>query len=258
MAVEPKGVALVTGASKGIGRAISLRLADDGFDIALNNRSSSKEELYTLSQEINQKGRRTFITIGDVSQEEDVRCMVDATVQNLGALDVMVANAGVWGKYSPIQDINAEDWDHAFNNNTRGTFLCYKYAAQQMIKQGRGGRIIGASSLGGRKGISGMSSYCSTKFAIQGLTQSAAKDLGQHRITVNAYAPGTIETPMFETVLQNSTNRESARAARIDETCVGYLGMPLDIASLVSYLASKEAHFITGQTISANGGVYFD
>ncbi|KAF9459798.1 short chain oxidoreductase [Collybia nuda] len=253
-----KGIAIVTGAASGIGKAVALRLAGDGFDVALNDLESSKARLETLTQEITQKGRRTTIVLGDVSKEADVKRMVDSTVQDLGSLDVMVANAGVACKFVSFQDSTSEDWDRVFSINARGVFLCYKYAAQQMIKQGRGGRIIGASSLAGKQGLSISASYCASKFAVRGLTQSAAKDLGPHKITVNAYAPGYINTPLLTAMGEELGGAEALRQDRIKITPLGRLGEDEDIASIVSYLASKESHFITGQSISVNGGVYFD
>ncbi|KAF9459800.1 short chain oxidoreductase [Collybia nuda] len=256
--MDPKGVALVTGAASGIGKAIALRLASDGFDIALNDLESSKGRLEILTQEITQKGRRTSIVLGDVSQEVDVKRIIDTAVHDLGGLDVTVANAGIVEKPVPFPDTKVEDWDRIFSINSRGVFLCYKYAAQQMIKQGRGGRIIGASSIAGKQGDGLYASYCSSKFAVRGLTQSAAKDLGPHKITVNAYAPGYINTPMLNSIGDNIGDWETFKQNRVGITPMGRLGEDNDVASIVSYLASKESHFITGQSISVNGGIFFD
>ncbi|KAF9459803.1 hypothetical protein BDZ94DRAFT_1324512 [Collybia nuda] len=256
--MEHKGTALITGVVGGLGKAIALRLADDGFNIALNDLENNEDHLRTLSQEISQKGRRTFIALGDVAQEADVQRMINLTVQDLGSLDVMVANAGIASRVVPFQDIKVEDWDRVFNVNGRGVFLCYKYAAQQMIKQGRGGRIIGACSLAGKQQFASSAPYTSSKFGVRGLTQSAAKDLGPHKITVNAYAPGYIETPMLTAMRDGLGDWETFKQDRIERTPVRCLGQPEDIASIVSYIASKESHFITGQTVSVNGGVFFD
>ncbi|KAK7460440.1 hypothetical protein VKT23_009162 [Stygiomarasmius scandens] len=138
-------VAIVTGSAHGMGRSIALRLADDGFDVGINDIPSKKDLLSTLEKEIAAKGRRACILPADVSDEESVKGMVDTVVQELGSLDVMVANSGVFLRKS-ILEITTDDWDRVQNINSRGVFLCYKYAAKQMISQGRGGRIIGASS----------------------------------------------------------------------------------------------------------------
>ncbi|KAK0218615.1 hypothetical protein EDD85DRAFT_353344 [Armillaria nabsnona] len=206
-----KGVAVVTGAGQGIGKAIALRLADDGFDIAVNDIALDAKinKLRDVQAEIIEKGRQCGVFPGDVSNEEDVKSIVEGVVNTLGGLDVMVANAGVCPTAS-VLDYTVEQWDRAFAINTRGAFLCYQYAAKQMIKQGRGGRIIGCSSSAGKQGLAMMSLYGATKSAIRGLTQGAALDLGKFGITVNAYAPGAVDTEMsnhshsYNARLQNS------------------------------------------------------
>jgi len=156
-----------------------------------------------------------------------------------------------------------EQWDRVLAVNLRGVFLCYKHAAKQMIAQGRGGRLIGASSLAGKKGHAQYSAYSASKFAVRGLTQSAALEYAKHGITVNAYAPGTIMTPMvqdIEDTLVKGTGMTPEQASQLTANigAVGYKGTPEDIANLVSYLVSKEAHFVTGQSISCDGGAFFD
>jgi len=252
-----KGIALVTGAASGIGRAIALRLADDGFGIVLNDLKTNKQQLDTLTGEITRKGGKSLVTFGDASLEADVKGMVDSAVQNLGQLDVMVANAGILID-KPFIETTVEDWDRLHSINARGVFLCYRYAAEQMIKQGRGGRIIGASSVAGKQGHLSSAVYSASKFAVRGLTQAASKELGPHKITVNAYAPGVIDTPLLKFIQGAAGGLDAIREKWSNETAVGYLGKPEDIASIVSYLASEEAHFITGQSVSVNGGLFFD
>ncbi|KAI0790509.1 hypothetical protein C8Q75DRAFT_120367 [Abortiporus biennis] len=158
----------------------------------------------------------------------------------------MVANAGV-ARLASLMDMTNEEWRVTQSVNLDGTMYCYKNAAIQMIKQGHGGRIIGASSAVGKRGFTNASAYSATKFAIRGLTQSAALDLQRHNITVNAYAPGLIETPLVS-------------GGQVPEI----LGHPMlsakpdVVAALVAYLVKPEAYFITGQSISINGGLYFD
>ncbi|RDB31129.1 Diacetyl reductase [(S)-acetoin forming] [Hypsizygus marmoreus] len=248
------GVALVTGASQGIGRAIALRLAKDGFDIAINDIPSSKAKLESLSKEITEKGRKVCTAVGDVSSEDAVKNMISTVVKDLGGLDVLVANAGICIT-KPLIDSTVDEWTRLFNVNVLGEFLCYKYAAQQMIKQGRGGRIIGASSVAGQQGEPGIGAYSATKFAIRGMTQVAAKEWGQHKITVNTYCPGAIETEMLENIGKDLVSSVKEFYEMQSKTSpLGYNGKPEDIASIVSYLASKEAHWITGQSIAVNGG----
>jgi len=259
----PKGVALITGSARGIGRGIALRLAKDGFDIALNDIATKHNQLTAVATEIEGLGRKTCIVPADVSEEDQVKQMVDSSVERLGGLDVMVANAGVLD-ISPFLSTSVDVWDRILRINSRGVFLCYQYAAARMVKQGRGGRIIGASSMSGKIGQPGCTAYCASKFAVRGLTQSAALELGKYGITVNSYAPGYIPTPMTQELIDRAANMILDEAHIEIQTYNGQLvgnrplkqdGQPEDIASIVSYLASKEAHFITGQSISIDGGV---
>ncbi|KAF9445073.1 NAD(P)-binding protein [Macrolepiota fuliginosa MF-IS2] len=162
----------------------------------------------------------------------------------------MVANAGI-GRVSPFTEGTEEIWDQIMAINARGVFLCYKYAAKVMIAQGRGGRIIGASSVLGKQGVGYVSAYTASKFAVRGLTQSAAQELAKYRITVNAYAPASA-------LDLDEAAKKVLMDSEIKKTLVGRLGKPEGIASIVSYLASQESAFITGQTISVNGGQFFD
>ncbi|KAG1789039.1 uncharacterized protein HD556DRAFT_1447311 [Suillus plorans] len=263
-----KGIALITGSAQGIGRGIALRLARDGFNVALNDLPNKDAELEAVATEIESLGRQACIVPADVTVDKQVKEMVDEAVTKLGGLDVMVANAGVV-EFASLVSSTVESWDRTLSVNARGAYLCYKYAAIQMIEQGRGGRIIGASSAAGKMGFAHISSYTASKFAIRGLTQAAAVELGQYGITVNAYAPGAIQTSMIKIMLDESGNVDYKQL--IDNPCsrkwftslmenvpIKHVGQPEDIASIVSYLASKEAHFITGQCISVDGGMRMD
>ncbi|KAF5360263.1 hypothetical protein D9758_009113 [Tetrapyrgos nigripes] len=254
MAEKPTRTALVTGAAQGIGRAIALRLAKDGLHVAVNDIASKLDNLNSLSEEIRAMGMKSSVHTADVSKEEEVRAMIEGVVETHGGLDVMIANAGI-AICNYFLETTVEEWDRLFSINARGTFLCYKYAGNQMVKQGRGGRIIGASSIYGKSGNCGpgYSAYAGTKFAIRGITQAAAGELGKHRITVNAYAPGLIETPMGASIDKDMMEKYNFKPGQFLETYrtqvpVGHEGKPEDIAGLVSYLVSEEAHFVTGQT----------
>ncbi|KAJ4000831.1 hypothetical protein F5050DRAFT_1803731 [Lentinula boryana] len=273
-------VALVTGAAQGIGKAIALRLASDGLKIALNDIQSKGDQLEFIAEEIKKSyGSEVCVFPGDVSEERDVENMVETVSKSLGSLDVMVANAGISGSLTSILEtskyLSKEQWDDVLRVNSKGVFLCYKYAAKQMVAQGRsGGRIIGASSVAGKQGMTHTSAYTASKFAVRGITQVAALEFGQYGITVNAYAPGAIESSMCAfgpsfTPRDIPDVHETAQAANLSASPVGKafsnslpsfstLGKTGDIAGLVSYLASQESGYITGQTISINGGMYFD
>jgi len=249
-------VAVVTGAARGIGRSIALRLADDGLDVVVNDLIEQVELLESVAEEIRKKGRRAVAFCGDTSEEEDVKAMVNKAVEELGGVDVMVANAGV-GAGQTLLGTTVEHWDRTMRVNVRGVMLAYKYAAQQMIAQGRGGRIIGASSICGKRGTRNLGAYCASKFAVRGLTQTAALELGQYGITVNAYAPGLIKTQLVVNPLVDDEGPGSALKKLVGLPGARY-EEPEVIASLVSYLVKPEAHFITGQAINCDGGLVFD
>ncbi|KAJ7209423.1 hypothetical protein C8J57DRAFT_1608846, partial [Mycena rebaudengoi] len=241
--------------AQGIGKAIALRLADDGFDVAVNDIAQNAENLAAVVDAIKSKGRASSAHIADMSVDEQVKAMPFFDGHNQ-----MVANAGVAELYFKA---TVEDWDRVMAVNARGAFLCYKYAGQQMVQQGRGGRLIAASSVGGKKSFPFLSAYCASKFTVRGLTQAAALEFGPHNITVNAYAPGAIDTDMLEYLnMSYATTTNSTPGTLLqtfkDNFPLKRLGTTTDIANLVSFVASKESGFITGQSLSVNGGMYFD
>ncbi|KAJ8076651.1 hypothetical protein PM082_001074 [Marasmius tenuissimus] len=256
------GVALVTGAGQGIGAAIAIQLAKDGFDVAVNDIEHNRDRVTALSEEIRALGRSSSVHIADVSIEAEVKTMIENVVKEHKSLDAMIANAGI-AKMGPIIDTTVEDWDQIFAVNVRGTFLCYKHAGKQMIAQGRGGRIVGAASVAAKFGGPELAAYAGTKFAVRGITQSAAKEFGPHGITVNAYAPGVIETSMMDYLSSayaksSGVTAEAFMKQMAQNSSVKRNGTPQDIADLVSYLVSKKASFMTGQSVSCNGGLYCD
>jgi len=256
---DVKGTALITGSAQGIGRAIALRLAKDGFDIALNDLPSKRDELRAVADEIEKLGRKTLLVPADVTVEEEVEGMVQDVSKNLGGLDVMVANVGGISDASPLVSTELAEWERVMALNGRSTFLSYKYAARQMIDQGRGGRILGAISPGGLEGGILHSVYSASKFAVRALTQSAALELGRYNITVNTYSPGMLETTttIHQTGEGNNVEPELFALLKNRVNCkpIKYHGQREDVASLVSYLSSKESRFITGQSIAVDGGM---
>ncbi|EKM76458.1 hypothetical protein AGABI1DRAFT_115795 [Agaricus bisporus var. burnettii JB137-S8] len=247
-------VALVTGGARGIGRAIALRLAQDGFDVAVDDIPSQAEELKQVAEEIRNLGRRAIVLTEDVAQEDRVKEMVERTVKELGSLDAMIANAGV-AAFQTVVDADISQWEQTWAINVRGVVLCFKYAAQQMIKQGTGGRIIAASSVCGLKGYAHLGSYCMTKAAVRSLTQTTALELLEHNITVNAYAPGVIDTAMTRNPeADKALGGPNAALKKLMHIPNAKTGQADDVASFVSYLASPQAHFVTGQTMTMDGG----
>lgn len=254
-------VALVTGAAKGIGRSIALRLAADGLDVAVNDVEDNLDELETLAREIRDAGRRAWTVVADVSDPGEVEAMVRSVVEELSRLDLMVANAGI-NLVKPLLDLTSVDFDRIMAVNTRGVFLCYQAAARQMIRQGSGGKIIGAASIAAYKSSPFLGPYSASKWAVRGLTQAAAQEWAEHGITVNAYCPGIVGTEMWERLdeeLGKHLGLEKGETFKqySERISLGRVEEPEDVASLVSYLASKDSDYMTGQSIIIDGGVVF-
>jgi meso-butanediol dehydrogenase/(S,S)-butanediol dehydrogenase/diacetyl reductase len=254
-------VAIVTGGARGIGRGIALRLAADGIDVAIADLPSMREEAEAVAEEIRAAGQRSTVIDVDVSDSAQVDAMVAATVAELGKLDVMVANAGV-AAVAPLLDVTPEDFDWLMSINLRGVFLCYTSAARQMIDQGHGGKIIGAASIAAHKGFGMLGHYSASKFAVRGLTQAAAQEWAEHGITVNAYCPGIVGTKMWELIDEKLAERmglqKGEAIAQFSELItLGRVQTPDDVAQFVSYLASADSDYMTGQSVMIDGGVIF-
>uniref|UniRef100_D8QJF1 NAD(P)-binding protein n=1 Tax=Schizophyllum commune (strain H4-8 / FGSC 9210) TaxID=578458 RepID=D8QJF1_SCHCM len=267
-------VAIVTGAAQGLGKAIALRLAKDGLAIGLNDIPSKKDALDEVAKEIVQANGRAVVHVGDISKQEVVQDLIDSVVRTLGGLHVMVANAGM-ARPAPFLEESLETFNQVMSVNTTGLFLCYQLAGRKMIELGsKDGRIIGASSIGGKQPLRGLTSYTASKFAVRGLTQSAALALGPYGITVNSYAPGLIDTPLGKRdVLSKRATRSLSFTAFTphleDHTDLAFdkysavaplrrVGQADEVAALVSFLASKESGYMTGQTLSIDGGAHMD
>jgi len=254
-------VAQITGAARGIGKAIALRLAQDGHDIAVSDLPSMEKELEATRQEIEDLGVKAIAVTGDVSSPKDVNRIVTETAAQLGSLDVMVANAGV-AQTKALLDVTPDEYDRIHAINGRGVFLCYTEAARQMIKQGHGGKIIGASSIAGHKGFGLLGIYSSSKFGVRALTQAAAQEWGAHGITVNAYCPGIVDTQMWVEVdhdlgeINNVGEGESMKAMAQGIT-IGRVSKGEDVAAFVSYLAGPDSDYMTGQSPLIDGGMLF-
>lgn len=262
MATQVSGsVALVTGSARGIGKAIAARLAQDGHDIALNDVPANADLLEATAEEIRATGRTVSTTIADVSNAEQVTAMVAKVVADQGALNVMVANAGI-ARVTSLLDISVDEWDQVMAVNVRGTFLSYQAAAKQMIAQGGGGKIIGAASIVAFRPFALLAHYSASKWAVRGLTQAAAMEFAKHKITVNAYCPGIVGTAMWDLIDEKLAKEEGLQRGEAlkkysEAILMGRVSEPEDVAKLVSYLASSDSDYMTGQSVLIDGGIQF-
>jgi 3-oxoacyl-[acyl-carrier protein] reductase len=237
-------VALVTGASKGIGAAIAQRLAQDGAAVVVNY-SASADQAQAIVDGIGQAAGRAFAVRADVSNVEEIERLFDATFSHFGRLDILVNNAGIQ-LVKPLAEISEAESDRIFAVNVKGTFFACQQAAKRMAD---GGRIINISSSTTVMMLPNYSAYVATKGAVEQMTRSLAKELGPRRITVNAISPGPTDTELFSI---GKTEQDKQRFGQL--AAFGRLGLPQDIADAVALLASDDAHWITGQNIRANGG----
>lgn len=238
--------ALVTGASRGIGKAIALELARLGADVVVNY-AGNEQRAKETADEIITMGRRSFIVQCDISDSEAVGSMVKETVDQFGRLDILVNNAGIT-RDNLIMRMKEQEWDDVINTNLKGVFLCTKAVTRQMMKQ-RSGRIINISSVVGRIGNAGQANYTAAKAGVIGLTKASARELAARGITVNAIAPGFIATDMTDEL------PAEAKEQLIDQIPLGTLGDTMDIAAAAAFLASDGAKYITGQVLGVDGGM---
>lgn len=239
-------VALVTGASRGIGRAIVRQLAEAGYKVGINY-FKSHAMAYDLVEEINKQGGQAIAIKADISNSAEVETMFTKLEQNFGSVDVLINNAGISSR-GLAHYIDEVEWDKVMGINLKGAFLCCRRALPHMINK-KFGRIINITSVWGITGASYESVYATSKGGLITFTKSLAKELGPSGITVNAIAPGPIETDML-----NEELNENDKLALLDEISVGRLGRPEDVATLCLYLVSDKATFITGQVINVDGG----
>ncbi len=239
-------VALVTGASRGIGRAIALELAQRGYDVAINY-AGSEDKAKEVAASVEQLGRKAIVVKADVTNESDVKSMVKSVITELGSIDVLVNNAGITRDNLLIR-MKEDEFDQVINTNLKGVFLCMKAASRPMMKQ-RSGKIINISSVVGISGNPGQMNYVAAKSGVIGMTKTAAKELASRNILVNAVAPGFIDTDMTEQL------DDSIRAELLKMIPLERLGKAKDVAKVVAFLASDDANYITGQTIQVDGGM---
>ena len=239
-------VALITGATRGIGKQIALTLAQEEYDIAINYRTEN-EELETAKKEIEEKNVKCLAVQGDVSNYDDCERLVKKVIEYFGTIDVLVNNAGIT-KDTLLMRMKKEDFEQVLNVNLVGTFNVTKNVVPYMMKA-RTGRIINISSVVGIAGNAGQANYAASKAGIIGFTKSLAKELASRNILVNAVAPGFIETSMTD-VLKDEIKEEIAKSIPLKR-----MGKSEDVAKVVKFLASEDSSYITGQVINVDGGM---
>lgn len=239
-------VALVTGASRGIGKAIALKLAAEGAAVVINYHGSM-EKAKEVKAEIEFDGGIAEIMQCNVADYQATEAMIRKVTDDFGRLDILVNNAGIT-RDGLLMKMSEEDYDTVLDTNLKGPFHCIRFAARQMLRQ-RGGRIINLSSVSGILGNAGQANYSASKAGVIGLTKSAARELASRGITVNAVAPGFIETEMTAVL------PEKVRESAVAQIPLGTFGTAEDVAETVAFLASDSARYITGQTIHVDGGM---
>ena len=238
-------VALVTGASQGIGRACALKLAKSGASVALVARNQQKLE--ELAGEINSSGARAFVAAADLENEDQIKAAFKSVVAEFGKIEILVNNAGIT-RDQLIMRMKRADWDAVINTNLTSAYLCTQQAITSMLKQ-RWGRIINITSVFGQTGQAGQANYAASKAGLIGLTMAIAREVGSRSITCNAVAPGFIETAM------TSELPDELKQGALKMIPLGRVGTPEEVASCVAFLASEEAGYITGHVLNVNGGI---
>ena len=255
-------VCIVTGAAQGIGRAIGEALLDEGAQVCFADINGAKADQVADANRSRLNGRSGAVTSCevDVTDREQVRAMIAHTIEMFGRLDVKFNNAGV-NKPMNFMDVTEDNWNFIMGVNGLGCMIGMQEAARQMIAQGSGGKIINTASIASRQGFDNVAPYCASKFAVVSLTQSGARDLAKHNITVTGFAPGVVATEMWEQVDQDlmaigaAERPGQAMEEFAAEILKGRVATPLDITGTTTFLASKDSDYMTGQIVMIDGGM---
>ncbi|WP_204180070.1 MULTISPECIES: 3-oxoacyl-[acyl-carrier-protein] reductase [unclassified Staphylococcus] len=241
--------ALVTGASRGIGRSIAIQLAEEGYNVAVNY-AGNREKAEAVVEEVKAKGVESLAIQANVANGDEVKAMIKEVVNQFGTVDVLVNNAGIT-RDNLLMRMKESEWDDVIDTNLKGVFNCIQKVTPQMLRQ-KSGSIINLSSVVGAVGNPGQANYVATKAGVIGLTKSAAKELASRNITVNAVAPGFIVSDMTDAL------SDDLKDQMLQQIPLARFGEDTDIANTVIFLASDKAKYITGQTIHVNGGMFME
>ena len=251
-------VAIVTGGAQGIGEGIAIRLAQEGGAVAVADLNGAKAK--SLAETINREGGKAIGVAVDVGERAQVRAAIEETVSALGRLDILFNNAG-FNKPLPFMEVDEANFNAIMRVNAWGVLVFTQEAARQMMAQGQGGKIINTASIAGRQGYAEFAPYCASKASVISLTQAAAREFAKHGITVNAFAPGVVVTPLWDGLEQDMIEKgvikqkgefiESFSASIL----LGRAAKPVDLAGIAAFLASPDSDYITGQVIMSDGGM---
>ena len=251
-------VIMITGGAQGLGEGIARRAAVEGASVVIADRNGDLAK--SVAASLKSEGHRAIATTVDVAERTQMQAAIKATVAEFGKLDVMFNNAG-FNKPVPFMEVDEDNFNSIMRVNTWGVMVGTQEAARQMLAQGNGGKIINTASIAGRQGYAEFAPYCASKASVISLTQAAAREFGKHKITVNAFAPGVVVTPLWDGLEQDMIDKGviQKKGEFIDSfsssILLGFPSKPADLAGIATFLASSDSDYITGQVIMSDGGM---